>query len=355
MSTVKRQRRESGPALGHDAFLDVVANLVAILIILVVILGARSQEIAKEVAQSQPAAASVSAEQLERDEQKLEAEVKTLQQEVTSANAAMIESQRLEASIRQADNKLAMLSMRRSQLLDLLQGASAAWEEMQKNFDEAAVKQAKSASAQEAAMTELRDLEATRERLENAPEPVVAVAHLPTPMAKTVFGEELHFRLRGGLLSVVPIDRLIREIERDFKRTAMNGRDGVTDSSVGPVLGYIANYSVSKTKQMVARGGQAGTAVRVELVGMTIEPLEEPYGQPIADVLAGGATQLDIELAGRNPDRTTVTVWVYPDSFAEFRRLKEHLYARGFATAARPLPMHLPISASPNGSHSQAQ
>ncbi len=348
MSTMKRQRRESGPELGHDAFLDVVANLVAILIILVVILGARSREIAEAVAEEQTASADL-------DQTKLEEGVKSLQHEVSHANAAFVESQRLEAAIKQADQKLAVLSSRRSQLLDLLQAANIAWEEMQKNYDEQAVKKAKAASAQNVAMTELRELEATRTRLENAPEPVVAVAHLPTPMAKTVFGEELHFRLKDGRLSVVPIERLVREIERDFKRSAMNGRDGISESSVGPLLGYVANYSVNKSKQIVAQGGQAGTAVRVELVGMTIEPLEEPYGQPIAEVLAGGATQLDIELAGRSPDRTTVTVWVYPDSFAEFRRLKEHLYSRGFATAARPLPMHMPISASPNGSHSQAQ
>lgn len=349
MSTFKRQRRESGPALGHDAFLDVVANLVAILIILVVILGARSREIAEAVAEEQQTASA------DLNETELEEEVKSLQHEMSHANAAFVESQRLEAAIKQADQKLAVLSSRRSQMLDLLQAANIAWQEMQKNYDEQAVKNAKAASAQTTAMTELRELEATRTRLENAPEPIVAVAHLPTPMAKTVFGEELHFRLKDGRLSVVPIERLVREIERDFKRSAMNGRDGISESSVGPLSGYIANYSVNKSKQMVARGGQAGTAVRVELVGMTIEPLEEPYGQPIAEVLQGGATQLDIELAGRSPDRTTVTVWVYPDSFAEFRRLKEHLYSRGFATAARPLPMHMPISASPNGSHSQAQ
>ena len=43
------RRRGSGVSVGHDAFLDIVANLVGILIILVVILGAKSQAIMSEV------------------------------------------------------------------------------------------------------------------------------------------------------------------------------------------------------------------------------------------------------------------------------------------------------------------
>jgi len=42
-----RRRRNGSPALGHDAFLDIVANLVGILIILVVVLGSRTEEVAE--------------------------------------------------------------------------------------------------------------------------------------------------------------------------------------------------------------------------------------------------------------------------------------------------------------------
>ena len=95
-------------------------------------------------------------------------------------------------------------------------------------------------------------------------------------------------------------------------------------------------------------------ATRIQLVGMSVEPLNEPHGQPIQQVLAN-RSELDIELAGRNPGTTSITVWVYPDSFAAFRQLKEHLYARGFATAARPLPADHLISGGPDGSRSSAQ
>ena len=173
-------------------------------------------------------------------------------------------------------------------------------------------------------------------------------------MAKTVFGDEIHFRLKENRLSVVPVEKLIEEIRRDFERVVSRSRDGRMDAAVGPIRGYVARYAMDKDREMISRSGQLQMATRVQLVGMTVEPLEEPYGQPIRKVLAG-SSELDIELAGRDPGSTTITVWVYPDSFAAFRKLKEHLYARGFATAARPLPIGHAISGGPQGTRSNAQ
>jgi hypothetical protein len=111
---------------------------------------------------------------------------------------------------------------------------------------------------------------------------------------------------------------------------------------------------MARSRQTVTRGGSVGMATRIELVGLLVEPLQEPHGQPLRKLL-DGQSLVDIELAGRDPATTTITVWVYPDSFAEFRQLKEYLYGRGFATAARPLPAGHPISGGPQGSRSNAQ
>ena len=354
MTMIQRRQRNGGPALGQDSFLDVVANLVAIVIILVVVVGAKTKEAVATVherEQDTDPASQVAA----IDEEQIKEKVATLQTEMQRAQAAFAESQRLEETIRKSDERLAIIESNRGKMIDLLEVAKAAWAEKQKEMDQAAVQKAQSMSEKTIVENELQQLEGTRQRLEKAPEPIVAVAHLPTPMAKTVFGEELHFRLKGGLLSVVPVERLIAEIKNDFQRSAIGNRDGLLDAAVGPIQGYVARYEMNKSREMVSQGGQASMATRVELVGMTIEPLAEPHGQPLASIIAGGGSQLDLELAGRNPDRTTITVWVYPDSFLQFRQLKEHLYHRGFATAARPLPMDRPITGGPQGSRSQAQ
>ena len=201
---------------------------------------------------------------------------------------------------------------------------------------------------------QLATLEGERERLQGEKKPVVAVAHLPTPMAKTVFGDEIHFRLKDNRLSVVPIESLLREIRSDFQHAANGSRQGVLNSAVGPVRGYVARYAMSKEHQVMNQNGRVGMGVRIQLVGMSVEPLEEPHGSPIKALLIDGK-ELDIELAQRDPATTTITVWVYPDSFASFRLLKEYLYSKGFAAAARPLPMGQKITGSPRGSRSVAQ
>ena len=87
---------------------------------------------------------------------------------------------------------------------------------------------------------------------------------------------------------------------------------------------------------------------------MSVQPMSEPHGQPVGDVIRNPQI-LDVELAGRDKGTTTVTVWVYPKSFAAFRQLKELLYKKGYSTAARPLPEGRKITGGPGGSRSRAQ
>ena len=52
---------------------------------------------------------------------------------------------------------------------------------------------------------------------------------------------------------------------------------------------------------------------------------------------------------------STLTFWVYPDSFALHRELQEFVHRQGFEVAARPLPEGVPIAGGPQGSRSVAQ
>ena len=52
---------------------------------------------------------------------------------------------------------------------------------------------------------------------------------------------------------------------------------------------------------------------------------------------------------------TTVTLWVYPDSFDEFRQVKADLFKLGYLVAGRPMPDGTPIGGSPDGSRSSAE
>jgi len=348
MSQPKRNRTTI--ELGHDAFLDIVANLVGVLIILVVVLGMQSSQVIEQIKQKTDAELVLD----EGNKPASEMQLASLGQVTMRAASALADSERLEASIKQYDDEIDQRENQRRQLIDLLSVAQASWEEEKDKFDKQATIMAKRNREFEETKNRLAELQGQRERLEGEKTPIVAVTHLPTPMARTVFGDEIHFRLKGNRLSVVPIEHLIQEIKSEFERSIGGSRDGVIDAAVGPIRGYVAHYEMAKTREMVARGGQVGMATRVALVGMTITPLKEPTGTTIKEIYVEGS-ELDIELAGRDPATTTITVWVYPDSFAAFRHLKEHLYSRGFAAAARPLPMGREITGSPQGSRSSAQ
>lgn len=343
------QKKRSVIELGHDAFLDIVANLVGILIILVVILGSQSTAVIERIQEQAKEDLVADKTEYATDEQLVR-----LSQQAMRAASAQADSNRFEGLIKQYDRQLEAKRQHRAVMMDLLSEAEDAWEEKKKDLDRQATEAAKRNSLLKTAKEELEKLEGEKQRLANQPRSVISVQHLPTPMAKTVFGDELHFRLKGNLLSVVPIEKLLNEIRNDFERIAGSSRNGQMQAAVGPVRGYIAKYRMEKNRGMVARGGKVQMATRIQLVGMSVEPLKEPHGQPIDQVLRN-RSELDIQLAGRNPGNTTITVWVYPDSFAAFRQLKEHLYSRGFATAARPLPMDHLISGGPDGSRSNAQ
>ena len=344
----QHRRKRTALELGHDAFLDIVANLVGILIILVVILGAQSTAVIEEM-QDQ-------VEQEQNRESKIasEAQLSELATYSMRAASAKADSQRIENKIREYDAKIKRRQQERAMLMDLLAQAENAWSKKKQEFDKQLIADTQRVNRFKSAQKELVKLAGTKKYLENQPAPVVAIDHLPTPMAKTVFGDEVHFRLKGNRLSIVPIDQLIDEIKRDFERMAAGARNGRTEAAVGPVRGFVARYQMEKAREMISRGGQLQMATRIQLTGMTVEPLRSPHGQTVDQIL-NSSSDLDIELAGRNPNTTTITVWVYPDSFAGFRKLKEHLYARGFATAARPLPMGQEITGGPQGSRSRAQ
>ena len=347
------RRNRSTIELGHDAFLDIVANLVGILIILVVILGSQSNAVIEEIQEQSREDVEIEAV-VDNTPYADDAAMARLAEQSMRAAAAQSQSVRLERMVKQSDAELDARRQQRAALMDLLAEAKRVWEDKKKEFDAASTASAELQTEVARAKAELNQLRGERERIEGQPEPVVAVAHLPTPMAKTVFGDEIHLRLKDNLLSVVPVDRLVEEIRGDFERMVAGSREGELDGAVGPVRGYVARYVMEKTRGLTSRGSGAQMATRIQLVSMTLEPLAEPHGQAVEKVLTG-SSELDIELAGRDPGSTTITVWVYPDSFASFRGLKERLYMKGFATAARPLPMDQPISGSPNGSRSNAQ
>ncbi|HJT79154.1 MAG TPA: hypothetical protein VJ739_18300, partial [Gemmataceae bacterium] len=84
------------------------------------------------------------------------------------------------------------------------------------------------------------------------------------------------------------------------------------------------------------------------------EPLTPERGETAEAALAPGSEFRQVADV-IDPQQTTVTFWVYPDSFALYRRLRDYLYQRDVIVAGRPLPDGAPIASSRHGTRSRGQ
>ncbi|MCA9124773.1 MAG: hypothetical protein H6822_33215 [Planctomycetaceae bacterium] len=340
---MSRRKPQSAEAPGQDSFLDIVANLVGILIILVMVIGVRAKDAMLEAApvvaaeeatteaQSEVAAAREVAKAVERDIQQLTSKI--------NQEAFEIEYRRKER-----DKMQLLLAAAEQALVDKRKELSI---EQQQELD--------SQRQLHVARSELNELERSVQAAEGSIPKTAIIEHLPTPMAKTVFGKEIHFQLADGKITYVPWDELVEKLQEEARQKLWRLKDApqITET-IGPIGGFLMRYQLKKTQQSVTT--RAGTAIqqRVELDNFVLIPVDETLGEPVSESFLDGS-KLHSMLLKNDPNKSTITIWTYPDSFNEFRELKQELFSRGYLTASRPMPAGVPIGGSPRGTRSAAQ
>lgn len=340
--TAARRDRDTEP--GQDSFLDVVANLIGILIILVMLIGSQAQSVWQQLREAEPA----------NDAEIAELEKEVLQRQ-NSVAQLKIENNEIEAAIVQQKQHGLQLRQQR----DRLQLAVQAIQETidQKSRELSAADQQRQAQIATVAylQEELADIQGQAQSLESSTRPVKTIEHLPTPIAKTVFGEEVHFRLRDGRLVHVPLNELVIMMRSEWKVKAKKlVQAPSTIETVGPVNDFRLQYKliVREEIQTTERGIVRGMVP--DLDRFVLLPTQEPLGEPFDQALLPDS-QFNQKLNQLDPQETTISVWVYPDSFGQFNELKKILVDQGFLCAGWPLPENQPISGSPKGFRTAAQ
>ena len=117
--------------------------------------------------------------------------------------------------------------------------------------------------------------------------------------------------------------------------------------TVGPTQDFSLDYVIE------AKVDQARGQVLIRSREWVVRPVREGVGETVADALAAQSGFRRV-LAGLTPE-TTVTLWCYPDSFEQYRQVREELHRLGVPTACRPLPEGAPIGGSTEGSKSVVQ
>jgi hypothetical protein len=327
-------------AINADSFLDIVASVVSIMIIMVLMVGLRIRNAPVDAASAGPAAkigadltADLAAEQ-------------SLRQEILTM-AAGIQGLQQEALIRGQQRDTLALAV---SLLEHKAGATRQTPGNETPQDRALRENLS------AAKLELQGLDRQRIATENAPAEVVRLANYPTPLSRTVDGPELEFQLRGGRLAMIPLEQLVAKFHDivEHQIDKLEHRTEFTDT-VGPIDGFCLRYTIVRhdyTPEEVREHQHMGFSAQMKRY--TLIPVSENLGETVEEALRENS-QLRRVLAEHAAEHPTITIWTYPDGFAAFRRIKEELYRLGFATAGRPLPQDVPIGGSPQGTKSAAE
>ncbi|MCS7236764.1 MAG: hypothetical protein NZ899_00660 [Thermoguttaceae bacterium] len=326
---------------GQDSFLDIVANIVGILIILGIVVGIRAQR--APVAPSQldpdlPRLHQVASEKareaakLRQEIARLEATYQSLEQEKAFQQKIR---DRLALEVAALQKMIAIQSDRAATLSD------QAWQ-LQLELQER--------------LGYLRELEAQKSQLQQVVDNVTQITHYPAPVAKFVDTKEVHFQLQSNRVAHIPLDRLIEQLKERAKLEASRllSQSEWTDV-VGPEGGFQLRFILRRYDVPINIPGQGrGTASYVRVEHWVLLPTSPQLGEPLEKAIQPDS-QFWRTVNQYNPKEYTITLWVYPESFEGYRQLRDRLHAAGYTCAARPLPAGVPISGSPRGSRSAAQ
>lgn len=386
-----RRQHEEETGFGSDSFLDIVANMVGILIILIVIAGVRvsqapmtpsssETETAVEYgplaegttdapvwrppvdlprsdipAKPEPVVVDVTPEpdpSLEARHARQLAALKGLQSQVDSARS---KASAAEASRTAAERgvRLALASL--PELDERVRRGQADYSLLAQELE----KQRSTIRASESQIGQLQQqVDAVRAELASLPRSENAaneIRHDLTPVSELIRGKEIHFHLKHGRVAEVPIDALMEEVKEQFERKRdWLMKSGGMEGTAGPIGGFRVNFSLERVSLSPLEELRMGSGmVRIALSEWTIEP-EEPLPAETVEQASRPNSKFMLTLRAAPLD-AACTFWVYPDSFDEFRELQKIVHEHKLRVAGRPLPEGIPITGSPHGSRSAAQ
>ena len=177
-----------------------------------------------------------------------------------------------------------------------------------------------------------------------------------SPVARPAASSESHFELRHNRVSFIDLDRLLEMTKADAQlRIRMSDQMAAISNKVGPAGSFSLEYELVKTvpasvEELIERKSMR----RYDLRAWEIVPEFENRGETY-EATKNPISEFSRSINRISPARSTVTLWVYPDSFTLFRRLRNELVEQGFSVAARPLPDGMTIRGSPLGTQSAAQ
>lgn len=329
---------------GQDSFLDIIANLVGILIILVVVVGAQAKK------------SWIKTEPNSSDTAKIEELRTDLEKTRTTVTKLTTDNRLLEEQIDREVELGTQLAIKRHRLLVQLDLMKEKVEQEKDQLDTQRQVQFDKNVRKASLETQFAEIETEFNAVRTVAAPKTEIIeHYPTPIAKTVFSDEVHFRLSAGKLSYVPMDELSDLMKTEWRVKAEKLKQSPTTlETIGPIDGFRMQYELEAVS--ITRPTEFGDAVQqvVRLSRFVLVPVVDGTGETVSQAIQENS-EFRQQIEQRPAGKTTVSIWVYPDSFFEFNELKKWLRGEGYQTACWPLSEGSLISGGPNGFRTSAQ
>ncbi len=191
--------------------------------------------------------------------------------------------------------------------------------------------------------------------LERIPQTKARALMAKNAVARPTDGAEYHFEVRRNRVSFVDLDRLVDMVKTDARlRLRSGGQRSRLGATVGPVGSFSLRYEMGRALPDALADVLEMRETSYNLLGWELIPDGPNRGEPFEMTRSASSTYARA-INRLSPGRDTITMWIYPDSFALYRQLRDDLQAQGFLVAARPLPEGTAIRGSPVGSVSAGQ
>ncbi len=198
-------------------------------------------------------------------------------------------------------------------------------------------------------------LEKELSSLKQLPRPKSISILSKSPVARPATSDEFHFELKRNRISFINLNRLLELTKADAQvRIRMGDRQNIISSKVGPAGSFSMAYELGRVAPGSMEDLIERKSLRFDLRSWEIVPESDNRGETYESI-KNPISEFSRAINKMDPARATVTLWIYPDSFTLYRRLRDDLTAQGFSVAARPLPEGMSIRGSPLGTQSAAQ
>jgi hypothetical protein len=350
----RRRRRPERPFFSFDSFLDVVANVVGIILrlILVAWVGARAYKGPPPPDLPPLPELSVPHFTPPPEDDSLARELEKQRAELARLRQAALEALRSwDASRKERDDASKQVTAMRQQ--------RAAIEHQSVDLDKALAE--KRALEDQASMSlgQLEDrnkkLHAELDALQKTPRSTKQLTYR-LPVSAPVQSDELFLECKNGRITAIDLASMLDEIQSRMRDKAeqLKALWSINDVTA-PQGAFRLRYTLERERNLLEGATpNSRDSFRYGLSGWTLEPVLDPRGETAEEALRPGSGLRKV-LDRLDPRQTVVTLWVYPDSFALYRQVRDYLHDRDIVVAGRPLPDGVPIASSRKGTTSRGQ